>query len=273
MRSGIHRASVPRVGRHHRSSDGVPGAPRRLDVYRGNVSLAAKSPRADPVTGRWPEPCRLVGTSFFRDDRTAHQLRVTGRRERTTIRGRISALRLGASKCENNRNMSCHGMFPPRVKLRQLFFAILSGAPVVATVVACSASSVGEPSPGGEPPCFPPAYSVSPGSVKPGEVVTVSAPAADCNPRYGRNAQIQVSVTDKAGTRFINRIGPMTDSGAFTLTFVVPAEIAVGEATVTAMPYNIDWCDDTGRNNRAEGSTNFERASCAVPVEPLKITR
>ena len=46
-------------------------------------------------------------------------------------------------------------------------------------------------------------------------------------------------------------------------------------ATVTAMPYNIDWCDDTGRNNRAGGSIragDLTRASCAQPVRILTIT-
>jgi hypothetical protein len=65
----------------------------------------------------------------------------------------------------------------------------------------------------------------------------------------------------------------MTDTGEFTFTFTVPAEIAAGEATVTAMPYNIDWCDDTGRNNRAGGTVQFELASCAMPEKPLMITR
>jgi hypothetical protein len=87
------------------------------------------------------------------------------------------------------------------------------------------------------------------------------------------NAQVQVSVTDKGRVKVINTTAPMTDSGAFSFTFIVPAKMAAGEAAVTAMPYNIDWCDDTGRNNRAEGTTNFGRASCAMPVESLTITR
>ena len=103
--------------------------------------------------------------------------------------------------------------------------------------------------------------------------MTVAAPAADCNPRYGSNAQIQVSVTDESGAKVINTTAPMTDSGEFTYTFTVPADIAVGVATVTAMPYNIDWCDDTGRNNRAGGTVPFELASCAMPQEQLTITR
>lgn len=163
--------------------------------------------------------------------------------------------------------MSFPGRINASVSPRQLFFAIVFAAPMMAALGACSSSS------GGEPPCFPPAYSVSPTSAKPGEVVTVSAPPAGCNPRYGTNAHIHVSVTDKAGTPVINKTAPMTDSGAFTFNFKVPAEMAVGKATVTAMPYNIDWCDDTGRNNRADGPANFDLASCALPAKQLTITR
>ncbi|VXB29938.1 hypothetical protein ARTHRO9AX_150136 [Arthrobacter sp. 9AX] len=64
----------------------------------------------------------------------------------------------------------------------------------------------------------------------------------------------------------------MTDAGQFTYTFTVSVETAVGEAEVTAFPDNIDWCDDTGRNNRAEGAGKLERASCVTPVETLTIT-
>ncbi|MGC0239542.1 hypothetical protein [Arthrobacter sp. SD76] len=162
------------------------------------------------------------------------------------------------------------GMFPDRKSLRQSLLIALLGVSVVATAGACSRSMDGEPH---EPPCFPPAYSVSPASAKPGDAVTVSAPGADCNPRYGSNAQIQVTVTDETDSKVIDTTAPMTDSGEFTYTFIVPAEIAVGEARVTAMPYNIDWCDDTGRNNRAAGTLQFELASCAMPEEQLTITR
>lgn len=157
--------------------------------------------------------------------------------------------------------------FPAQVNPSRLLFAVMFGAALGASAVACSSSL------GGEPPCLPPAYSVSPTSARPGEMVTVAAPPADCNPRYGANAQIRVSITDNSGAEVFNTIVPMTNSGEFTYTFTVPPEVAVGEAAVTAMPHNIDWCDDTGRNNRAAGTTNFMRASCAIPVETLTITR
>ncbi len=140
---------------------------------------------------------------------------------------------------------------------------------LVASISGCSSST------GGEPPCFPPAYSLTPTEAKPGQSVTVAAPDADCNPRYGNNARIQVSVTDATGAEVVNTTSAMNDAGGFAYTFVVPARTAVGDAAVTAVPYNIDWCDDTGRNNRVAGTQEaaFVRVSCVMPVKPLTITR
>jgi len=186
---------------------------------------------------------------------------------RTTIRGRLGAFRARSCKQDNYGYMKLPGRFPTRRMSWQSFFPVLLGVALVAAVGGCSSSS------DGEPPCLPPAYSVSPASAKPGDTVTVAAAGAACNPRYGANAQIHLSVTDESGAKVINTTAPMTDSGEFTYTFTVPAEIAVGEATVTAMPYNVDWCDDTGRNNRAGGPVQFQLASCAMPEMPLTITR
>jgi len=105
--------------------------------------------------------------------------------------------------------------------------------------------------------------------------VTVQAQDAGCNPRYGANAQIQVSVTDSSGAKIINTTSKMNDGGGFAYTFIVPARTARGKAAVTAVPYNIDWCDDTGRNNRVAGAAVvlLQRASCVLPVKPLTISR
>jgi hypothetical protein len=109
-------------------------------------------------------------------------------------------------------------------------------------------------------------------SVKPGDTVTVSAPAAKCNPRYGTDARIQVIVTDAKGVEVVNTTAPMSDAGEFAYALTVPAGMPVGEATVTAMPYGIDWCDDTGKNNRVSGAADVIRVSCVMPVETLTIT-
>lgn len=105
--------------------------------------------------------------------------------------------------------------------------------------------------------------------------VSVTAPDADCDPRYGEHARIHVTVTDAAGAQVLDATSAMNDAGGFTYSFNVPVNSAAGAATVTAMPYNIDWCDDTGRNNRADGSGRageLTRASCAQPVRILTIT-
>ncbi|MET3773576.1 hypothetical protein ACJJV6_17220 [Arthrobacter nitrophenolicus] len=150
--------------------------------------------------------------------------------------------------------------------LRSVLVATVLGGTVMGSAGACGPFTTGEP------PCFPPSYTVSPDSVQPGDTVTVSAPAANCNPRYGTDARIQVIVTDAKGAEVVNTTAPMSDAGEFTYAFTVPADMPVGKATVTAMPYAIDWCDDTGKNNRAGGATDLIRASCVMPVETLTIT-
>lgn len=103
--------------------------------------------------------------------------------------------------------------------------------------------------------------------------MTVQAQDADCDPRYGENARIKVTVTDPLGQEIINTTAPMNDAGGFSYTFEVPADAAQGEAAVEAYPHNVDWCDDTGKNNRvSDGNVQFLRASCAERIELLTIT-
>jgi len=156
-----------------------------------------------------------------------------------------------------------------------------AGAALVAMCVAISAvlavafmSGCVVSSGDGEPPCLPPAFSVSPKSAKAGETVTVQAQNADCNPRYGQNALILVTVTDATGTKVMDTTAPMNDAGGFIYTFDVPSQTAVGEAAVEATPYGVDWCDDTGRNNRVRGAVvPLQRASCAARIEVLSVIR
>ncbi|KUM33182.1 hypothetical protein [Arthrobacter sp. EPSL27] len=99
------------------------------------------------------------------------------------------------------------------------------------------------------------------------------APDADCNPRYGGNARIQVAMRDASGVEVFAATAPMNDAGGFSYTFEVPAGTAAGQAAITAMPFAIDWCDDTGRNNRVPGAAaaTLERVSCVIPTKPLII--
>ena len=122
------------------------------------------------------------------------------------------------------------------------------------------------------PPCMPPAYTVTPSEAKPGEQVTVSAPETTCDARYGYGARIQVTFTDAAGVTVLEELAPMTDDGGFTFAFTVPAAAAAGEGGVSAVPYGLDWCDDTGVNNRAApGPLSLERVSCAARMVPFTV--
>jgi hypothetical protein len=164
--------------------------------------------------------------------------------------------------------MALLSRYPVRSRGRWFPAVVAVGAVLgVAAGSGCTSSSGN-----GEPPCLPPVFSVDPSSAKAGEKVTVTAPDAGCNPRYGENALIQVIVTDAAGVTVFDATAPMNDAGGFTYSFAVPAPAAAGDAAVTAMPYSIDWCDDTGRNNRAEGAAvTLQRASCAPPTKRLSI--
>jgi len=124
----------------------------------------------------------------------------------------------------------------------------------------------------GEPPCFPPNYAVNPTVAKPGDAITVHAADAGCNPRYGQNARIQIIVTDAAGHVAISTTAPMNDAGGFSYQFDVPLQTAPGEASVEAYPLGVDWCDDTGTNNRVPHAEGFSRASCAARTKPLAIS-
>ncbi|MBT2515446.1 hypothetical protein J7E82_18415 [Arthrobacter sp. ISL-30] len=103
--------------------------------------------------------------------------------------------------------------------------------------------------------------------------MTVQASDAGCDPRYGENALIRVTVTDATGTKVIDTTAPMNDAGGFIFTFDAPSQTAVGEAAVEALPHNVDWCDDTGRNNRVHGAPiTLERTLCAARIETLSIS-
>lgn len=62
-----------------------------------------------------------------------------------------------------------------------------------ALALLASSGCAAEPSTRDEPPCFPPVCSVNPAAAKPGGTVTVHAADADCNPRYGQHALVQIT--------------------------------------------------------------------------------
>lgn len=136
----------------------------------------------------------------------------------------------------------------------------------------------------GAGPCMPPEFRVSSPSAAAGSQVTVSANRATCDPAYGENAQIKISLTDRGGQKAVEALAPMADDGAFTYTLRVPPNMLLGQAAVQATPHNVDWCDDTGQNNRkakkqhganiigAPTSQDLELASCTAVLVNLEIT-
>lgn len=148
-----------------------------------------------------------------------------------------------------------------------------------ATLTVCALGGLGaltgcSPSFFGAPPCMPPPFSVSPSSAEVGETVTIEAQDSDCDPRYGENAEVNVMVTDAGGKKIIDITAPMNDAGGFTYSFKLPADAASGKAAVEAYPHNVDWCDDTGKNNRvSNGGESVIRASCAARIEPLIVLK
>ncbi len=64
----------------------------------------------------------------------------------------------------------------------------------------------------------------------------------------------------------------MNDDGSFEFAFALPDDIASGTATITAVPANVDWCDDTGTNNRLKSEEDIDRTSCVLPIKLLQVT-
>lgn len=145
---------------------------------------------------------------------------------------------------------------------------VLVAALCAALLLLCSTSCRNVFAP---PPCMPPTFSVTPSEAKPGERVTVTAPDTVCDARYGEGAQVQVELLDAYGTVVLQELAPMTDDGGFTFVFTVPAGMSPGKAGVTAHPYSVDWCDDTGVNNRASGQQTLVLVACAERMLPLEI--
>ncbi|MET4002088.1 MULTISPECIES: hypothetical protein [Arthrobacter] len=146
-------------------------------------------------------------------------------------------------------------------------------AGIVAAVLLLSGTGCGQPvgTFGGDG-CMPPSFSLSADAARPGESFTISADDATCNPRYGDTAQIQLEVMDGSGVKIVDTLAPMNDAGGFSTAVTLPESAVPGTGSVAAFPYNLDWCDDTGRNNRVgHGAAEIHRASCVLPSQTLTI--
>lgn len=141
----------------------------------------------------------------------------------------------------------------------------LSAVLISSTVTGCS------PSAESSPPCMPPNFSISVSEARAGNSVSLSAPAATCNPSYGEEARVEISVSTDSGKKVLHTKAPMEDNGAFEYSYHIPKTTKPGVLAISAMPADVDWCDDTGTNNRLKNASEFERTSCEIPVRQLAI--
>lgn len=143
---------------------------------------------------------------------------------------------------------------------------------VAALLLTVAGSGCGSPvGTVGDSGCMPPPFSLSTDTARPGEPVTVSADDATCNPRYGADARIHLQLMDGSGVTVLDTTAAMNDAGGFSSVLTVPDSAVPGEGAVVAYPYELDWCDDTGRNNRVGAGIGIQRASCVQPSQPLTI--
>ena len=125
-------------------------------------------------------------------------------------------------------------------------------------------------------PCMPPAYTLDATAVAPGQTLGISAPAATCNPSYGKDARVGIELVDDRQQVVLSTLAPMADDGSFAFDLRIPEGTTPGAYGIIAMPYGLDWCDDTGSNNRLDGAEapgwSAVRVSCAQPRVGFQVT-
>lgn len=145
----------------------------------------------------------------------------------------------------------------------------LLGATMLVGITGCGTAW----GPGGQADtsCMPPHFTISPASAPAGSEVVIAAPSALCNPAYGAQAEIELEITDATGARILHTTAPMKDDGEFSYRYTIDAKAAPGVAQVVAYPHELDWCDDTGENNRLKGQSEIQRTSCVIPTRELLV--
>lgn len=127
------------------------------------------------------------------------------------------------------------------------------------------------------PQCRPPAFTVTPNTVKPGDTVKVQADDATCDPKYGQNAQVQVWFVDASDIPREPQLGPMNSRGGFELDLKIPLTAIPGQANVSALPYNFDCGDGESSDGEGGKSQNLggavASASCGSILVPLTIAK
>ncbi|WP_431220912.1 hypothetical protein [Leifsonia xyli] len=116
------------------------------------------------------------------------------------------------------------------------------GAAVLAVVLVGQAQSAGLIAPASV--CFPAQLEAAPAVAHPGQDVTLSSGAADCDLGYDPGHTYAVTLQHRETRTAPMRVVVATD-GSFRVTVAVPATFPRGQAVVivTGSPY--DECDDT----------------------------
>ncbi len=82
---------------------------------------------------------------------------------------------------------------------------------------------------------------------------------------------MEISISTDSGEKLLDTKAAMEDNGAFEYSYRVPKTAKPGVLSVSAAPADVDWCDDTGTNNRLKDESDIERTSCEIPVRLLAI--
>lgn len=92
--------------------------------------------------------------------------------------------------------------------------------------------------------CFPSRVHVAPGTAAPGETITVSSEAADCDLGYREGHTYSVAVI-APHHRSPESVVPVDGAGRFSAELTIPADFPSGDAWVVVEGSPYDHCDDT----------------------------
>ncbi len=92
--------------------------------------------------------------------------------------------------------------------------------------------------------CFPSRVHVTPGAAAPGETITVSSEAADCDLGYREGHTYSVAVI-VPHHRSPESVVPVDVDGRFSSELTIPADFPSGDAWVVVAGSPYDQCDDT----------------------------
>lgn len=95
--------------------------------------------------------------------------------------------------------------------------------------------------------CLPAPLEASPTGVRPGESLTVTSEAAECDLGYRDGAAYSIVVISSSGEKSEEVDVPVAEDGSFSTEVVVPESFPAGQASVVVSGSSYDDCgDDSG---------------------------